>query len=272
MERRLFCHLIRLVPLIALLAGGASLGATALETENPYTSRVDVGMGGRLFRAECSSCHGLNATGSEEGGGPDLTTGRFQHASSDSGLYRVIREGVKGTSMRGLRRVADQSIWQLVTYLRSVSPEPEAVDLAGSPPAGQELFAEHDCARCHTVNGRGGRLGPDLSTIGERRGPGDLRTDLTDPGSEVSPRWWTLRVTRLDGSVVEGLRMSEDTFSLRIMDTEENLRSFSKAAVRTHERLEASSMPSYARSLTADQVDDLVAYLNSLRREREPSK
>ncbi len=61
-------------------------------------------MGQRQYRAKCVSCHGVDATGGDEGDGPDLTTGRFRHGATDADLYDVIRNGVEGTSMRGLRR------------------------------------------------------------------------------------------------------------------------------------------------------------------------
>ena len=117
------------------------------------------------------------------------------------------------------------------------------------------------------VNGEGGRLGPDLSRIGERRDPDELKTDLIDPNDEVNPRWWQMKVTRQDGSVVEGSRMNEDTFTLRIMDDDENLWSFDKNRVRSSERIETSTMPSTEGTMTASEVDDLVAYLFSLRKE-----
>ena len=254
------------LPVVLIALAGAPESA-AQEEENPYTSRIDVRMGQRLFRARCVSCHGLDATGGEEGNGPDLTLGWFRNASTDAGLYRVIRDGVDGTSMVGVVDEPEQSIWQLVTYLRSLHVAVELADLPGSPSAGQQLFAGKDCSRCHIVHGQGGRLGPDLSTIGERRDPDELQSDLTDPSAEVNPRWWTVRVTRRDGSVVEGLRMGEDTFSLRIMDAEEKLRSFSKVGIRSHERIKESTMPSSDPPLTAKELDDLVAYLFSLRRE-----
>ena len=81
------------------------------------------------------------------------------------------------------------------------------------------------------------------------------------------PRWWTLRVTRENGSVVEGLRMSEDTFTMRVMDENEDLWSFSKSGVRSYERVTSSIMPSVNALLTEAEVEDLVAYLYSLRRE-----
>ena len=238
-------------------------GAVAEEPENPYTSGIDMRMGQRQFQSKCTSCHGVDAAGGEEADGPDLTTGRFEHASTDAGLYDVIREGIEGTSMRGLRRAGDQEIWQLVTYLRTLSRDVDLASLPGSVEAGRATFERLDCGRCHMVEGRGGRLGPDLSRVGGRRGPEELARDLAEPSAEVAPRWWTVRVTRADGTVVEGLRMGEDTFNLRIMDDEERLRSFSKASLRSVERVRKSTMP--AEALADAERDDLVAYLASLR-------
>lgn len=247
--------------LLLLVASTTSVAAE--ELKNPFTSGIDVRMGQRQYRAKCVSCHGVDATGGDEGDGPDLTTGRFRHGSTDADLYDVIRNGVEGTSMRGLRRAEDQEIWQLVTYLRTFSDAVDLASLPGSVEAGREVFERLDCGRCHMVRGRGGRLGPDLSGVGDRRGPEELAEDLTEPSAEVEPRWWTVRVTRADGTVVEGLRMGEDTFNLRIMDGEERLLSFAKAAVQSVERILESTMP--AETLSDEERDDLVAYLASLR-------
>ena len=116
-------------------------------------------------------------------------------------------------------------------------------------------------------HGDGGRRGPDLSRVRNRRDPDELTSALLTPDEDVTPRWWTVRVTREDGSVIEGLRMNEDTFTLRLMDEQENLWSFSKGRIRSYERIETSTMPSAEGTLTASEVDDLVAYLFSLRRE-----
>jgi putative heme-binding domain-containing protein len=249
--------------LIGLVLVAYATGIAAEEPENPYTSGIDVRMGQREFQSKCTSCHGVDGTGGEEADGPDLTTGRFQHASTDAGLYDVIRDGIEGTSMRGLRRAEDQVVWQLVTYLRTLSDSVDLAALAGSPEAGRAAFERLDCGRCHMVEGLGGRLGPDLSRVGGRRDPEELARDLAEPSAEVAPRWWTVRVTRADGTVVEGLRMGEDTFNLRIMDGEERLRSFAKASLRSVEREQKSTMP--AEPLLDEERDDLVAYMASLR-------
>ena len=261
------------MPLGAILLLGlifSDAQAEAQEADNPFSGRVDARMGQRHYEAQCSNCHGLTATGNPEAGGPDLTTGSFRTASSDAGLFRVIREGIRGTAMIGINPDAsDQAVWQVVTYLNSLAPANTLDDLPGSPADGRQLFEDKgDCTRCHIVNGEGGRLGPDLSQVAERRRLAELRSDLTDPGAEVDPRWWTILVTRQDGSVVQGLRMHEDSFSLRLMDEQEQLRSFSKSEVDSFERDKSSTMPSYVQSLTSQELDDLVSYLLTLRRER----
>ena len=61
--------------------------------------------------------------------------------------------------------------------------------------------------------------------------------------------------------------MGEDSFSLRIMDNDADLWSFRKNQIQSYERIEQSTMPSYDQSLSESELDDLVAYLFSLRRE-----
>jgi len=221
-------------------------------------------MGERLFRQQCGRCHGRDATGGELG--PDLTSG-FRNVSTDAGLFRVVREGLPNTQMIGISRsTTDQSVWMVVSYLNSLNDTAD-VELPGDATAGMQIFnGKGGCTSCHMVSGQGGRRGPDLTRVGNRRDPNELASDLRTPDEDVAPRWWTVRITRENGSVVEGLRMDEDTFTLRLMDEQEDLWSFSKGRIRSHERIETSTMPSIEGLLTASEVDDLVAYLATLRR------
>ena len=261
-------HVLAGVVRIALVGGLLITGGTAAPAaaqENPFTTSVDVWMGERLFRAQCGRCHGRDATGAT-----DLTMGTFATASTDAGLFNVIRSGISGTAMIGIsRRASDQTVWQIISYIHSLNLDPDDYDLPGSVNAGKQVFnGKGNCASCHMVAGNGGRLGPDLSTVANRRDPDELKTDLLDPSDEVAPRWWTLQVMRQDGSVVEGLRMNEDTFTLNMMDENENLWHFLKSQLRASDRIKTSSMPSYEGKLTTSEVDDLVAYLFSLRKQR----
>jgi putative heme-binding domain-containing protein len=237
--------------------------------ENPFTTEVDREMGERVFLSDCGRCHGNDGKGgNDETAAPDLTRGRFKTATTDRGLFEVIRDGIPGTAMVGIGWAPEVTIWQIVAYLDTLRIDPKNYSLPGSVEEGKLLFdGKGDCARCHMVKGAGGRLGPDLSTVANRRKPDELRADLVDPSEIVEPRWWRMRVTRADGSVVEGLRMNEDTFTLRIMDFQENLWHFSKRDLRSVERIELSTMPSVKETLSEAELEDLVAYLFSLRKE-----
>ena len=249
-----------------LVVSGWAAGLAAQGDTNPFTLPEDVTTGGSLFGRHCARCHGIDAAGGEIG--PDLTTGRFKNASTDAGLFRVIADGVPNTAMIGIHRSRigwTRPVWQLVSYLRSLSGRVENVSLPGNPSAGEGLYrGKGGCASCHMVNGTGGRLGPDLSAIGDSRSPEELETDLLDPDERVEPRWWSMRVTHQDGTRVEGIRMDEDTYSVRILDFDENLWSFLKSDLRELERIETSTMPGVGGTFTDGELDDVVAYLYSL--------
>ena len=170
-------HLRAVGALIAGLTGGSAAGLSAQEQANPFTTVEDVQAGQTLFGSQCSVCHGAGAAGGEIG--PDLTTGEFSNAGTDAGLFRVISDGVPNTAMVGINRTrTDQSVWQLVAYLRSLSGG-QRVAVSGDASAGEQLFrARGECSSCHMVSGEGGRQGPDLSIIGDRRSPEELLSDL----------------------------------------------------------------------------------------------
>lgn len=245
-----------------------SFSVSAEDAGNLYNTPYDVRAGERYFERQCSRCHGFDAKGNDETGAPDLT-GRLSRASTKVGIYNILREGVAGTAMLPVAAdLPDSQVWQLVAYVDSLSTDPANVDLPGSETAGSSLFTgKGECDSCHMVSGQGGRQGPDLSRVGERRDPEELLSDIVSPDEDVGPRWWTLRITGPDGTLREGSRMNEDSFSLRIMDGDANLWSFSKSQIQSYERVEESTMPSYSQTLTDGEVDDLIAYLFSLRKE-----
>ena len=124
----------------------------------------------------------------------------------------------------------------------------------------------HDCGRCHFVDGGGGRLGPDLSAIGWSRAPAHLRASLVDPAGDIEEDYRQVRVTDSEGAVTQGVLRNEDAYTILLLDTAGRLRAFPKADLQAIERPAASLMPSFAGRLADREVDDLVAYLSSLRR------
>jgi cytochrome c oxidase cbb3-type subunit III len=234
--------------------------------------------GASLFRANCSPCHGLNAQGG--GRGPDLTAGRWVHGSTDADLFRTVTRGVPGTEMPA-NALDDSEIWAILAYVRSLAPaKSEAV--SGDPAKGKKIFWETaGCSTCHMVQGRGGVLGPDLSRVGGARSADYLTDSIRRPSKELSTGmldpnnhyglplvYDTVTVVTADGQKIVGVARNEDTFSLQLIDTSQQLQVFLKKNLREviHER--KSLMPAYSEDmLKPAELQDLVAYLEGLRAE-----
>jgi putative heme-binding domain-containing protein len=243
----------------------------AEDAGNLYNTPFDINAGASYFEKQCSRCHGFDARGNDEVGAPNLT-GALKRASSSAGIYTILREGITGTAMMAVDpKVPDSQLWQLAAYIESLSREAASIAVNGSAEAGAALFNETgECLDCHMLAGHGGRLGPDLTNIGSELSPDELALALLEPSAEVAPRWWTVSLTDKNGISRRGLRMNEDSFSVRIMDADSQLWSYPRTALSRIARSEESTMPSYAARYDDAQIDDLVAYLYSLRPETTP--
>ena len=227
--------------------------------QNPFASRADVAEGQRLFQGNCVLCHGGNATG---GRGPDLTRGFFRRGNSDEQLFDIVQGGLAEAGMPWLG-LNDRNTWQVISYLRSLNAAGGG-DVPGDAEAGRGLFFDQaNCSTCHMVNGRGGRQGPDLSWIGWARAPEYLRQAVLEPDTDVDPRWWTGVLLTEDGRQIEGYLVSDDQFSVRIIDADDNLHAFAKSELRGFERKKTTTMP--RADLSDEELDDIVAFLASRR-------
>ena len=227
--------------------------------QNQFASRADVAEGQRLFQRNCVLCHGGNATG---GRGPDLTRGFFRRGNSDEQLFDIVQGGLADAGMPWLG-LNDRNTWQVISYLRSLSAAGGG-DVPGDAEAGRALFFDQaNCSTCHMVNGSGGRQGPDLSWIGWAHAPEYLRQAVLEPNTDVDPRWWTGVLLTEDGRQIEGYLVSDDQFSVRVLDADDNLYAFAKSELRGFERKKATTMP--PADLSDDELDDIVAFLAGLR-------
>ena len=252
----------------ALLAVAAlALGARAAASERTRAER--------LFQQECAVCHGPHGEGDR---GPPLAVPRLARVADRAGLRKLLRNGIEGTEMPAARLEA-RDLERIATWVERLGQRPvEAVP--GDAKRGQALYAgKGGCPACHTIQGRGGALGPDLTDIAARRGAVYLRASLLTPEaalprgfmpyrSDVSltQNFLQVRVTTQAGRELTGVRVNEDTFSIQLRDATNTVFSFWKSELRElHKDWGKSPMPSYADALDRQELDDLVAYLASLR-------
>jgi len=217
--------------------------------------------GKKTYTDSCQLCHGGDGRG---GRGPALATGNFKHGGEDWQLYQTIRRGIPGTEMPAFE-LANDEIWELVTYLQSLSGTISEEVVPGDATAGARVFAgKGACFTCHQVNGQGGRLGPDLSTVG-KWSLKTLREEILNPNGREGREPDTVAVKTTDGRQIRGLRKNEDTFTLQLMDVAGNFHLLQKKNLAEIKYEDQSLMPEdYGKQLSPDELQNLVAYLKSL--------
>jgi len=126
------------------------------------------------------------------------------------------------------------------------------------------------------VQGKGGRLGPDLTTVGSARAPDyivdsvrrpsrRLAQGLLEATKEFPQEYETVTVVTADGNEIKGVVLNEDNFSIQLMDATERIYLFEKDKLRSFEVSRVSLMPIYDSKLLSDKdLQDIVAYLLSV--------
>ncbi|PWT79747.1 MAG: hypothetical protein C5B57_13390 [Blastocatellia bacterium] len=244
-----------------LTAAGVLAGRPASAQQGPYAPG-DVEDGKQLFLANCATCHG---TEGDAVPGVDLGHGQFRRAASDDDLSDIIRRGIQGTAMPP-STFSNVQAGQIVAYLRSLAITAENAAVPGDGKRGKALFeGKGQCLSCHRVNGNGSRLGPDLSDIGQFRRAADVERAIVQPPGEVRPQNRGVRVVTRDGATITGKLLNHDTYTVLLIDSMEQLRSFLKSNLREFAVIEPPAMPPFRNKMSADEVADLVRYLVSLK-------
>jgi putative heme-binding domain-containing protein len=255
-------HVLSFVALSVAVTISVQIEAQLLDQDHGQYSRADVEAGQRLYGPQCQVCHGANGDGVP---GIDLKLGRFRRASSDEDLARVITSGVPGTGMPPfVLRPAE--LTSVIAFIRAGFDPASASVRVGDSVRGRALFeGRAECAGCHRVNGVGPRLAPDLSDIGAIRTLAALQRALLAPNESLLPIHRPVSIVTKDGRTLRGRRLNEDTYSVQIIDEQENLLSLTKADLRQVTVETTAAMPSYADRLTLDELADVIAYLVSLK-------
>jgi cytochrome c oxidase cbb3-type subunit III len=245
----------KLLPLVILLLLSFWM---PLAGQQRYLS-LDVENGSRLYRSNCFACHGPDGNSIP---GVDFRRGLFKRASSDDDLLRVIASGVAGTAMPPTA-LNDSARLALVAYIRSMQ---QSATGSGDAARGRALFeGKGGCVACHRVNGEGSRVGPDLSEVGAIRTAAYLERSIVAPAESILPEHRFVRIVTRQGTVVTGRRLNEDTHTIQLIDTNEQLRSFSKSDLQELTLLTTTPMPSYAGKFNSAELADVVTYLLTLK-------
>ena len=288
---------------VAALMGRAhtinsAIGAATVRERIPFQTSPPnlkdsklIAEGDSTFARTCSIpyCHGKDGSA---GRAPALRDRNWEASQ----LHKIISGGIPNTSMPNFEdKLSAKEIWAVVAYVLSISRAPAQEvptsvaaspqnapalsgdlpeSLIGNPMRGEELFFassqgkanEKGCAGCHSIDGRGNSVGPDL-TGSARKKPKDLLRDIVFPSAQVDSGYRAFRITMKDGETILGLKREETSTALRVYDTSSNppvLRRLPNDRIQTVEPQSHSVMPSsYGALYTLRQLLDLVSFLKS---------
>jgi len=263
------------IPIIcaAAMATGAVSAHAAARQDSQAAKPEEQSPGKQLFEERCSTCHGLDAGGAM---GPNIQGIPFRLGSDP--VKAIIKNGMGGGG--GMPAFAgqldDAQIQQIVDYLLTLQRK-DSAPITGDPAKGKEVYDANGCASCHMIAGQGGDAGPELTTVGSLRGAGYLRSAVLYPGTDLPQEhvfvesggqldYLFIHLVTKDGKAYDGTRVVEDSFRIVIKDAKGNFLSFRKADLRELQKETGKSvMPSVKGKLSDEQVNDLVAYLASLK-------
>jgi putative heme-binding domain-containing protein len=226
-----------------------------------------VEQGGEIFNTSCTPCHGAAGVGNRA---PALRGDRLtvNYVSS------VINAGKPGTMMPSFAKVfTPEQVRQLALYIRSIQgPDSPWAVLRGTAPAGERVFFDptqsHSCHVCHSAQGSGAHIGPDLSAKLKGRSPREIFEKIVIvPHRSADPAYASVDILTRSGERIVGIKGEETETALRLYETSElppKVVTLAKADIVSTRPVKASAMPSdYASRLPLQHLLDLVAFLKT---------
>ena len=153
--------------------------------------------------------------------------------------------------------------WEVDKALASL----DSVQVALNYDTGKKIYSAILCSRCHSMQGSGGDIGPDLTQLGTRFSNKDILESIIYPDKTVSDQYASTIFTLKNGQSVLGRLVSEDKGSYAISQNPfapDQLRKIPKKDVVAKKYSTVSIMlPGLINGLNPGELKDLIAYLKS---------
>ena len=259
-------------PLSAQRRGGPPPGPA-----NPFDKQPQaIEEGRQTYNQRCTVCHGYNGAAGEIGPALGLE-GRRYALQSPSEIFGAIKNGIPATGMPPTPDLSDDAIWKVTAYIQALRGTAIDAPAPGNASAGEQIFwGKGQCGTCHMIRGKGGVVGPELTSIADMRKTASIVDALTSPLYRVQgdggaiPRkleppnnYQVVRVTLADGRTIRGVLKNEDSISLQLLGVDDSrLHLLDRTKLKEVVYEPASLMPrDYDKRLTPEEFQDLVAFL-----------
>lgn len=186
-------------------------------------------------------------------------------------VQKIVIETAAAQDDVGIRDLFEQFIPpdQRPRRLGTVVHPDQILSLVGDSARGEKLFHATSgvtCINCHRIQQRGKEVGPDLTTIGRKLNRVQLLESILEPSKTIDPSYVTWVVETDDGRVLSGVLVEKTDEYVLLRDIQGEVRKIDAPAIEQLFQQQKSMMPDLlAQDMTAQQLADLLAYLNSLR-------
>jgi putative heme-binding domain-containing protein len=137
----------------------------------------------------------------------------------------------------------------------------------GDPQRGELVYRRSDlaCITCHAIGGAGGRVGPDMTSIGASAQPDYLVESLLMPNAKIKEGYHGVVVETKDGQTLSGTVVRESGAELVLRGTANQELVIAKSNIESRNQASASLMPAgLLDPLDETEQLDLVAFLSRL--------
>jgi putative heme-binding domain-containing protein len=137
---------------------------------------------------------------------------------------------------------------------------------AGDAHRGEAVYRRKQlqCQKCHAIGGAGGKVGPDLVSVGASAQVDYLVESLLTPAAKVKENFHSLQVATDDGKIVSGIPVRETKTELVLRDAEGKLITIPADSIEARKEGRSLMPDGAADVLTRGELVDLVRFMSEL--------
>lgn len=164
----------------------------------------------------------------------------------------------------------------------STAPANPKADLArfalireGNPSRGKAIFNDEQragCSRCHSIDGKGGRVGPDLFAIGDKFGRREIIDSVLSPSATIAVGYSATTLETKSGEEFSGVIKQVTDSWIELIGPDAKIKRVATSNIAAQRTSEISLMPEGLQAaLTAEEFNDLIEFLVSLKQPESTS-
>jgi mono/diheme cytochrome c family protein len=167
----------------------------------------DAKVGQRLFASKgCAQCHAVGGNGGSVGPALDFVKRANSPVLVAAAMWNHGPAMTETMRARGIERptLEGKELLDIIAYVTAAARDSggdTAQVVPGTPTTGEKLFGERHCATCHSVAGKGGRVGPDLGRSGHHVSLTEFSARMWNHGPKM---WAAMKARSIDVPKLSG--------------------------------------------------------------------